>query len=627
MCGIAGTLSPSPSEPGDRFLVERLCTALVHRGPDDAGIHADGPAVLGHRRLSILDLSAAGRQPFVNEDGRVAVAVNGEIYNHHELKRELVDRGHRFRSRSDSEVLVHLYEEEGERFVERLRGMFALALWDGHSGRLLLARDRFGKKPLYWRQGPRGLEFASELQALSGAGGSADLDLEALDLFLALQYIPSPRTVFRGVQKLPAGHLLRAAPGQMPAVRPYWRLSFAPAAPRPEPELVDELLRRLEEAVRVRLEADVPLGAFLSGGIDSSAVAALAARHVSGPLCTFTVRFEGDPAPELPFARLVARHLGARHEEVIVCPDLAGKLADLAGRYGEPYADASALPTYYLSLATRSQVTVALSGDGADEMLAGYLRYAHSQLGARLARLPGLLKRLVAEIGQRLPGARLEPLRRFAPLLLRSDLERYLRLVGFASAEERFALYEPDLAASLPGDAARDLFESISARSEAKDDLNRLLDLDVQTYLADCILPKVDIASMAHALEVRCPFLDPPLAEFLAGLPAEMKLRHGTGKYLLRQAMRGLLPRAILARPKRGFDPPLVRWLRGPLRPLLADALAGLGRRGLLRPAALADTLAAHDRGLNRANLLYALLMLELWFRAAVDGRTSRGAR
>ena len=644
MCGIAGTLGRDASAPADLESAEIMAAALFHRGPDDFGSQADGPCALAHRRLSILDLTPAGRQPIGNEDGSVLAAVNGEFYGFRGLRDDLIGRGHRFRSRSDSEVLVHLYEEEGTACLDKLDGLFAFALWDRKKQLLFCARDRFGKKPFYWRFGARGLVFASELQALRVAPDAVDdaVDLASVDTYLALQYVPAPRTGFTGIEKLPAGHLLVARPGERPEVSRYWRLSFATREEGVLPPRMsastgaqvpvlrdddgDEVLARgvralLEDAVRARLAADVPLGAFLSGGLDSSAVVALLARLTGEAPRTFSVGFEGDASPELPFASLVARHIGARHEELVVRPDPERILPELARRYGEPFADASALPTYYLSQAARRHVTVALSGDGGDEIFGGYRRYLYARVGDGLVSLPAPLRALVAGLGRRLPGAPLVQARSFANLLGEDEATRYLALVGFASSTERRALYAKG-AQCWALDDAHELFSRLLHKSEAAPGTNRLLDLDVQTYLADCILPKVDIASMAHALEVRSPLLDTRLAAAIAPLSARHKLRHGRGKRLLRLAVRDLLPAEILGRRKRGFDPPLARWLRGPLRPMVADALAGLAGRGLFNRTALFAIEGRHHAGDGGAtNLLYALFMLELWWQAAVDRR------
>lgn len=632
MCGIAGHLSPRTDEPPDVDAVAKMSAALAHRGPDDHGGVRKGPIVLAHRRLAIVDLSASARQPFASEDGRVLAVVNGEFYEHAGLRGELEQRGHRFRSRTDSEVVVHLYEEAGTDCLQRLVGMFALAIWDDATGELVLARDRFGKKPLYWSHDARGFWFASELDAVRRALplGEADVDLRALDLYLALGYIPAPSTAFRGVEKLPAGHLLRVRPGGAPRIERYYRLPFAHGTTsaiggeqEQFPSLdaasskgrVARLRTSLESAVRARLGADVALGAFLSGGVDSSAIVALMARVSGAAPHAFTVVFDGDDAPELPYARAVAAHVGARHDVLTVRADPERALPLVARIYGEPFADPSAIPTYYLSQAARAHVTVALSGDGGDEIFGGYRRYLYAQIARSLASLPKRARAGAKTIGRWLPGEALSVARRVASLLDAGEAERYFELVGVADAERRFALYSPDAWPSVAPDPAAALFSQRLRESDAEDPLGRLQDLDVQTYLADCILPKVDIASMAHGLEVRAPLLDHRLAQRVVTLAPRFKLRRGRGKWLLRRAVEDLLPRSIVWRRKRGFDPPMDRWLRGPLAPLLADALSSLGGRPMFRRTAIESLAARWCAGHESSHFVYALVVLELWLR------------
>jgi asparagine synthase (glutamine-hydrolysing) len=624
MCGICGLLAPAGATPDERA-VATMAAALAHRGPDNQGIVRDGPAVLAQRRLSIIDLSPQGNQPLPNEDRTVWAVVNGEIYNFAELRRDLEARGHRFRSHSDSEIVVHLYEERGDDMVQALRGMYAFALWDGRRQRLLLVKDRLGKKPIYFAQLPQGFAFASEAAALLAAMPSRPApDLAALDAYLTLQYVPAPGTAFRGVGKLPAGHLLTIEPGGEPQLRRYWRLSFAPRryAPASEDEAVEELRPLLDEAVRLREISDVPLGAFLSGGVDSSLVVALMARHSSRPVETFSIDFPG-AAGEARWARLVARRWKTNHREMMVEPDMVDILPELVRRYGEPFADTSAVPVYYLSKMARQNVTVALSGDGGDEVFGGYRRYLWDKLARDLLAMgpAGTAGRMLLE---RLPGARGETLRRFAATLSPEvDMAgRYLPLIAHFSPRDKRALMTPAFLAGAgrrPGDPdpVEARFRRLLADSTARDDINRLLDLDTQTYLPDDILVKVDIASMAHALEVRAPLLDHVLVEWMAGLPGELKLRGLRGKRLLRKVARGLVPHAILTRKKKGFAMPVAGWFRGALRPMARDLLGVADARTapLLEGAAVRRLLDEHDAGVDHGERLWNLLVLELWLR------------
>jgi asparagine synthase (glutamine-hydrolysing) len=623
MCGICGILAPGATVSPDERAVAVMAAAMAHRGPDHQGMVRDGPVVLGHRRLSIIDLSAAGNQPMANEDRTVWAVANGEIYNFAELRRDLETRGHRFRSHSDSEILVHLYEERGEDMVQALRGMYAFALWDGKRQRLLLVRDRLGKKPIYFAQLPSGFAFASEAAALVTAmPGRPGPDLAAIDQYLTLQYVPAPATAFEGVGKLPAGHLLTVEPGGKPQLRRYWRLSFAPRryAPQSENEAVEELRPLLEEAVRLREISDVPLGAFLSGGLDSSLVVALMARQRSRPVKTFSIDFPGG-AGEGRWARLVARRWHTDHREMVVDPDMVGILPELVRRYGEPFADTSAVPVYYLSKMAREDVTVALSGDGGDEVFGGYRRYLWDKLARDLlaAGPAGTAGRLLME---RLPGARGEALRRFAATLS-PDLDmaaRYLPLVAHFSPRDKQGLTSAGFRAAAgrgAGDQVEARFRAILRDGTARDDINRLLELDTQTYLPDDILVKVDIASMAHALEVRAPLLDHVLVEWMAGLPGELKLRGLRGKRLLRKVARDLVPAAILTRKKKGFAMPVDGWFRGPLRAMARDLLATASARtaGWLQATAVTRLLDEHDAGFNHGERLWNLLVLELWLR------------
>jgi len=624
MCGICGFLAPARDRPADPQPVRAMLRALAHRGPDYEGLTSDGPMALGHRRLSIIDLSPSARQPMANEDGSVLAVVNGEIYNFQALRRRLEAVGHRFRSQSDSEVAVHLYEERGEDMLADLRGMFAFAIWDGRRQRLLLARDRLGKKPIHYAHFPQGFAFSSEAASLlSGIPFRPEPDPHAIDRYLTLQYVPAPMSAFRGLAKLPAGHLLSVGPGQAPEVRRYWSLSFAPRpnAPTSLAEAKEELLPLLDEAVRIRQVADVPLGAFLSGGIDSSLVVALMAKSSSRPVETFSIDFAG-AAGEATWARKVARRWQTNHHELLVKPDMVAILPELVRRYGEPFADTSAVPVYYLSKMTRAHVVVALSGDGGDEVFGGYRRYLWDKLGRHIEGLGKPARSMVRAILSHLPGASLNAVRSFGAALGLPMADRYLPLVAHFSPSDKQDLLTPGFRATLERtraapDPVAFRFAELLAGSAARDDVNRLLDLDTQTYLPDDILVKVDIASMAHALEVRAPLLDHVLVEWAAGLPGEFKLRGLRGKRLLRGIAAGLVPDEIITRKKKGFSMPVDRWFRDELRPMARDLLLGPEARtcAYVEQARVGRLIAAQDRGAHHGERLWNLLVLELWLR------------
>lgn len=622
MCGIAGTLAVDPNATPDGEAVQRMCDAMVHRGPDDHGYLTDGPCALGHRRLSIIDLRPEGAQPMTNEDGSIAVIVNGEIYNFQELRRDLQAKGHTFRSLSDSEVIVHLYEEEGVDFLDHLRGMFALALWDGPRRRLVLARDRFGKKPLFYHADSRGLAFASELGALAESGRfERRPDIDAIDAFLSLQYVPSPWTAFEGVRKLPAGCRLVCEAGRIGEPARYFQLRFDQPTTGSLTELTERLHAQVEDAVRVRMVSDVPLGAFLSGGLDSSLIVAMMAMQSSQPVKTFSVGFTSKDFSELPYAKMVSDRYGTDHHEIVVEPDMAAVIPEFVRHYGEPFADSSALPTWYLCQYTRTGVTVALSGDGADEAFAGYRRYSHSRTARALRQLPGPLPTALAKALGSIPIPAAQQVRDYGRRLMEPEHVRFLGLAAHIPHEDRVALYGPAMRQRFAEDLVARRFGELYAASTASDPVNRLLDLDIQTYLTDDILTKVDIASMAHSLEVRCPLVDQELMAFAASVPGEMKLRGLTTKLILREVAKPLLPEKILTRRKQGFGLPVDRWMRDDLAPLSRDVLLDqtARERGIFDPAAIETLLLQHQRGEPRGDQIWALMMLELWYRAFID--------
>jgi asparagine synthase (glutamine-hydrolysing) len=630
MCGIAGYLDRVEAGPPHAAGVQAMMAGLAHRGPDASGFFADGPVMLGHRRLSIIDLRPEANQPLANEDGTIVVVANGEIYNFRELRADLEHRGHRFRSRSDCEVLAHAYEEHGVACLSQLRGMFAFALWDAPRRRLLLARDRAGEKPLYWAERDGCLWFASELRALWAAlPWRPALDLDAIDQYLTLQYVPAPHTAWSGIHKLPAAHCLTMTAGGAPVVERWWRLSFGADPPPSFADAVQQTRALLEDAVATREVADVPLGAFLSGGIDSSTIVALLARRSSRTIKTFSVDMPAGDGGEARWARLVAQRYGTDHHELTMQSRMVDLLPELVGRYGEPFADPSALPTFQLAELARRHVTVALSGDGGDEAFGGYHRYALEELARQVGELPWPLPRLVHAIMRRLPGNALRPAREFAAHRWQSPVERYLFLLAHFSRRDKQRLLGPALAARAAHDEVAAALGRVLAASDAEDAVNRLLDLDTQTYLPDDIFTKVDIASMAHALEVRAPFVDHVLLERVARLPGSAKLRRFSGKHLLRHAVRDLVPAPILTRAKKGFNLPLDRWMRQELAEMTHDLLtdATARERGLFDAREVRRLLGEHAAGVSHGRRLWNLCVLELWLRQFVDQDRVAGRR
>jgi asparagine synthase (glutamine-hydrolysing) len=611
MCGICGTASTGRAIDPERLAA--MSAALAHRGPDSDGTFVDGTVGLAARRLSIIDLET-GDQPIANEDGTVVVVQNGEIYNYAELTHELVRAGHRFRTHGDTEVLVHAYEEWGTAFAERLRGMFAVAIWDARERRLVLARDRFGIKPLYYRVDGDTLEFASELRALP----RGEIDLDALEAFLAFNCVPAPYSIFRDTRKLPPGHVLTWN-GSLELQR------FARPAPLEtreddEAELIEELRARLRDSVRAHLVSDVPVGVLLSGGVDSCTLAALAAQETSEPVRTFSIGFEERSFDELADARLVAERYGTVHRELVLRPDAALLLPELAAAFDEPFADSSALPTYLVSRLAAEDVKVALSGEGGDELFGGYYTYAASLLAERFGGAAALARPLV----ERLPSSS-----RKASLDYRA--KRFVRAAPLPPLERHHGwkeIFSPDVRAELRG--VRSDFDPVDVlrvrfdETEGAELLARLQDVDVGTYLVDDLLVKTDRASMAHSLEARVPFLDTVVSNFAYALPTRHKVRGLSKKRLLRKAAEPMLPARIVNGRKRGFSIPAAAWLRGDLEPFARETLAPdvLKRQGFFQPAPvrrLIDDHAAGREDLSRQ--LWGLLSFTLWYEHHVERR------
>ena len=627
MCGIAGVWSGDTL--GDRTATARRLEAMVatigHRGPDDSGVWTDAHVGLGHARLSVIDLSPAASQPMSDGDGAVHIVFNGEIYNFPALRDELLALGHRFRSHSDTEVIVEGYRRWGDGVLDRLHGMFAFALWDAPRRRLMLARDRIGKKPLYYRHADGMLLFGSEIKAILAWPGVPRIpDLEAIDQYLTFQYVPAPRTAFDGIRKLPPAHAMTVEADGAMRIRRYWSLPEPAAArPRPAVEIREELVARFDEAVRLRLVSDVPLGAFLSGGIDSASVVAAMARASDRPVRTFTIGFDEAAYDERRYARLVAERYGTEHHEDVVRPDAVAILPRLVWHYGEPFADSSAIPTFYLSEITRRSVTVALNGDGGDESFLGYSRYAGARLGAWLDVLPAPLRRLLGAVGSRLPEAgaarSLSYLRRFLVELDLGGPQRYGNWIAYFTDSHKRGLYGEALQDRLaaPCLSLLDPWFAGDAPIQA-----RAAFADIHTYLPDDLLVKVDVATMAHGLEGRSPFLDHTLMEYAATIPAAAKMRRLTTKALLKSAMAERLPAPLLSRPKMGFGVPIDRWLREDLREMVHDTLlSGTARaRGLFRDDAVRTMIDEHTAGRrNHHSRLWALLFLEMWYRMWID--------
>jgi asparagine synthase (glutamine-hydrolysing) len=628
MCGIAGIVDRDPQAPIPAADLRGMVRALAHRGPDGEGmVHLPGVA-LGMRRLAIIDV-ATGQQPIANEDGTVYIVANGEIYNYRELQRELLARGHRFRSlASDIEVLVHGYEEWGEDLPARIRGMVALAIWDARTATLFAARDRAGEKPLYWTRTPRGLCFASELKALLARPEvSRGLDLEALDQFLTYEYVLTPRTILQGVQTLPPGAWLRARNGQV-EIRRYWDPATVAVRPWRDDDAAAALREALQRAVAGQLMSEVPLGAFLSGGIDSSSVVALMCRASDQPVKTFSMGFEDGSYNELPYAREVAELFRTEHTERLVTPDLAALFDTLVPHLDGPFADVSLFPTYLVSRVAREHVTVALSGDGGDELFGGYDAYEAHSLAERFRGVGAPLVPALAAVGAALPPTAqkkglVNKFKRFiggvasAP----ADLEHFRWMVHLTPRAKR-RLYAPSLAAALAGSDAYAPVREVLGRGSRDDVLNRQLYTDLQIYLADDILVKVDRMSMATSLETRAPFLDVDVMELAFSMPGTLKVRDGVRKHVLKEAMRGVLPDRILHRKKEGFSIPLKNWLRHELAPLMRDLLAParIARRGLFDPDEVTRLIDAHVAGReNHAHTLFPLMVFERWAAAHLD--------
>jgi asparagine synthase (glutamine-hydrolysing) len=596
-----------------------MADTIAYRGPDAEGFYVSNGIGLGHRRLSIIDLSG-GAQPMSNQDGSIWVVFNGEIYNFLELRSRLERKEYRFKTKSDTEVIVYLYQELGEAAIQELRGMFAIAIWDARNRQLLLARDRVGKKPLYYAYDGTRVVFASELKALLQVPQvNRDLDGEALSDYFSLLYVPAPKSIFREIRKVLPGHYLVVSDRGVRDVE-YWDLRLRHTEGVTERDWCERLLDVYREAVRIRLMSDVPLGAFLSGGVDSSSVVALMSGLMGNPVITTSIGFEEKEFDELNYARSVARQFATKHHEQIVAPDAVSIVEELAWHYDEPFADSSAVPTYYVSKEARRHVTVALSGDGGDENFAGYRRYLFDRAEQRIRGvMPSPIRRLLCG-----GVAAIYPKADWAPRWLRgkttlenlacSHIEAYFRSVSGIAPSVKEAVLHPDVIRALGGYDSVEVFRQYYGRAGTDDPLSRIQYVDIKTYLTDDILVKVDRASMANSLEVRAPLLDHKLMELAAAIPSGLKLRGQTGKYIFKKALEALLPKDILYRPKMGFAIPMAGWFRRELRDFVADRILSRPDDGILEQRTVRRLWDEHQRGWrNRSTELWAILMFRLW--------------
>jgi len=626
MCGIVGIVKKDNSLV-DQALISRMCEAIRHRGPDEDGFYFSEGVGLGMRRLSIIDLKG-GQQPIHNQDRTAWIVFNGEIYNYRELRDKLEKLGHTFYTNSDTEAIIHAYDQYGADCPKHLRGMFALAIWDERTRELFLARDRVGKKPILYAHVNGGLIFGSEFSALLlHPDIGRDIDTEAIHHYLSFMCVPAPLTAYRAIRKLEPGHSLRWRKGEI-KIEQYWQPDFSKKIKISEQEAGERTVEILRDAVKVRLMSEVPLGAFLSGGIDSSAVVALMSQESSGPVKTFSIGFEEQDFSELHHARRVAEHVGADHHEFIVRPDALEVLPLLVEHYGEPYADSSAIPTYYVARETRKHVTVALNGDGGDESFAGYERYAAMHLAEKYHRIPAVLRdSLVQQAIGLIPSSetkrsRVRDVKRFLEAASLPKVERYLRWVSVFDTAAKANLYSANFLHETQSIRAADILDPWFSRANGAGIVDAALLADINTYLPNDLLVKVDIATMAVSLEARSPFLDHHLIEFAASLPEKLKLRGITTKYLLKRMLKKLLPAENLNRRKMGFGVPIGHWFRGKLQPFLRETILSERalNRGLFRPEAVKQLVELHARGeRDNSHQLWTLLMLELWFERFID--------
>lgn len=619
MCGIAGIYNVKSQEKVNRSVLKAMTDSIIHRGPDEEGFYVSGPVGLGHRRLSIIDLES-GQQPLANEDQTIWVAFNGEIYNFKELKHELVYKGYHFKTKTDTEVIAHLYEEKGEECFQYLRGMFAIAIWDQRKKKLILARDRIGKKPLFYLYDGSKVVFASEMKAILAVPGiPKEINLEAVSDYFSFLYVPAPKSIFKSIKKVLPGHyVVFSEHGERD--EEYWDLNFSNLVERSEEDWCERILEALEEAIRLRLISDVPLGAFLSGGIDSSAVVTLMTKLMGNSVITNSIGFQEKEFDELDYARKVASMNEAQHHEQIVSPDAVGIIEKLVWHYDEPFADSSAIPTYYVSKVARENVTVALSGDGGDELFGGYRRYIFDKRENQTRSFlpPNFRKYVFGTL------AALYPKADWAPRYLRgkatfqnlacSHIEGYFRSVSALKPELKDELFHKDLLHELRGYHSVNVLKDYYDKLPKVDPLSRIFYVDIKTYLPDDILAKVDRASMAHSLEVRAPLLDHVFMELAATIPSTLKVKGSSGKFILKKALEKILPHEILYRKKMGFGVPLARWFRNDLKDMAQSLIFDSRSEHYLNSSTVEKIWKEHQGGLrDRSTELWVILMFQLW--------------
>lgn len=622
MCGICGVVSFQPEIPIERSLLKRMNDSIRHRGPDDEGYYQDDQASLAMRRLSIIDLNT-GQQPISNEGGDVWVIYNGEIYNFKDIRAELEKRGHVFKTRTDTEIIVHAYEEYGDDCIGHFNGMFAIALWDARERRLLLARDRIGIKPLYYWAGHSGLVFASELKALIlHPDVPRRINLAALDLFLTLEYVPAPHTIYEGIFKLLPGHTLTVENGEV-KTRQYWDVAYQPVS-QSEAECEEALSDLINDAVRIRLISDVPLGAFLSGGIDSSTIVGYMSQNMSEPVQTFSIGFEDDSYNEVKYANAAANHFNTNHHVEVLKPDISSLVEQLVPHHDEPFADTSTFPTYLVSKLASRKVKVVLSGDGGDELFAGYDTYIAEKLNRLYGRLPDVMRQsvlpkfagwlppqsakkgLINKVKRMVEGGALDP-----------SLQ-HTRWMMFLNSAEKEVLYQSDLRATLNDDLSAVFFNAYFEKANRFDSLAQQQYVDIKTYLADDILTKVDRMSMAVSVEARVPLLDYRIVEFALNLPPHMKLKGSRTKSILRNAVKRFVPDLVLEKPKQGFSIPMKHWLKTSLKPMMLDLLSkdSLHQHGYFEHHVVSTWIREHLNGrVNHSHRLWSLMVFELWRR------------
>jgi asparagine synthase (glutamine-hydrolysing) len=631
MCGIVGYLNLDRGQAAEADLIKAMCDTIVHRGPNDMGLHVDGEAGIGMRRLSIIDVST-GHQPIANEDGTVWIVFNGEIYNHRELRERLEGCGHRFRTSSDTEAILHLYEEDGCDCVQSLRGMFAFAIWDSRDRSLLVARDRLGIKPLFYAQTGARFAFASEIKALLALPGlDRTLDWNGFDAFFAYTYIPAPLTIYRSIRQLEAGHYLQVADGKT-TVTKYWDLDFADKLRGSEQSIADGFLEVMEQATTMRLMSEVPLGSFLSGGVDSGLVVSLMSAPDRDAVKTFTIGFGGNTGSfldERPFARQIAERYDCDHREIEVIPRIEEAMDAAVAAFDEPFADDSIIPTFHICEEAKRHVTVVLTGLGGDENFAGYERYLGLHLSQVYSRLPGPVRRgLIGPLARALPesaggGNRVDHLKRFVAGDALPAARRYQSYLRVLDPGQRRRLYSPEVAGQVDFEYVESLGWRYFEQLPEGDIIDRALYQDLKMYLPDDILALSDRVGMHHSLELRVPFIDHKVVEYCARIPSSLKIRSGDKKYLLKGAARRYLPDAVIDHRKQGFSSPMAIWLRSDLRASVERLLgaAELERRGFFSPAEVGGLVAAHDarRRLNHKTI-FSLMMFNKWVEAAGQG-------